>query len=172
MIVPGGWLGWLATVPLPVNCMNRAGVFRSFLLVLLVHLVRATTASFALVLALASAFGLAFALVAIALIVMTPIRVGLRLQLNREALLVIALIFVVLAAPTEGTGNGTPVVFGHFSLAASVRLLFLALHHEALVPILVWPWTRPTFSSQELEVAFGGVTSVECGYYDVSCLPF
>ena len=50
----------------------------------------------------------------------------------------VALIFVVLAAYIEGIGDGAPVVIWHLGIAAAVRLLLLALHHETLVPITVW----------------------------------
>ena len=57
----------------------------------------------------------------------------------------VAFIFVVLATPTERTGDGTLVVIRHFGLAAGVGRVFLALHHEALVPTTVWDMDGATF---------------------------
>ena len=45
------------------------------------------------------------------------------------------IIFVVLAASVEDTGNGTPVVLWHPGVAAGVGLLILSPHHEPLVAI-------------------------------------
>ena len=95
-------------------------------------LVRNSAPSIAFVSALAMALGPSFAVVATALAVLTPIREELTVQLGRDPLLVVALIFGVLAASTEGASNGTLVMMWHLRLAAVVGFLHPALHQEAL----------------------------------------
>ena len=50
----------------------------------------------------------------------------------------VALVLVVLALATEGTGDGVPVMDGHLGLAAGVGLLLLFLEFEALVLVAIW----------------------------------
>ena len=56
----------------------------------------------------------------------------LTLQLCRQALLVVPLILVVLPLPTEGRGDGTPVVIRQLLSGAGVGLLLLPLDYEAV----------------------------------------
>ena len=56
----------------------------------------------------------------------------LTLQLRRQALLVVALILVVLSLPTEGKGDGAPVVIRQLLLGAGVGLLLLPSDYEAV----------------------------------------
>ena len=69
--------------------------------------------------AFSSTFGRAFARI-------------LTVQLCRQALLVVAVILIVLPLPTEGTGDGTPVVIRHLCLGAGVGLLLFPFDYEAV----------------------------------------
>ena len=81
---------------------------------------------------------LPFPLLPLPLLFSPPLAPGdLKLYLGREALLMVALILVVLAACITDTGDGTLVVILHLGLAAGVGLLFLPLQDDT-VPITVW----------------------------------
>ena len=97
-------------------------------LVLVGLAVRASSSTFAPLLASATALGLALApvLVRVALVAALATAV-LVLELCREALLVVALVFVVLPLTTECTGDGAPVVVRQLGFATCVGLLLLPL---------------------------------------------
>ena len=120
----------------------RVGVSPGPVLVLVLVLSVRVSASgtFALLLAFAFALslGLPLALLAIALAFPASTAIlGLAFQLGEQALLVVALILVVLALATEGTGDGATVVVGHLGLSTAVGLLLPALDHKALVLVAV-----------------------------------
>ena len=87
-------------------------------------------------LAFAVTLGLALATVLVGVVLATGLATGvLGLKLDREALLVVALVLVVLPLATEPTGDCTPVVVWQLGLAAGVGLLLRPLDHEA-VPLV------------------------------------
>ena len=134
----------------------RVGVASVLVLVLVVFVCLAISASSSSTLALVLAFPTALRLAAagvVAIVLATALagviaialatalaRAFVRifaLQLRRQALLVVALILVVLPLPTEGTGDGAPVVIRQPSLGAGVGLLLFPLDHDAISLVAV-----------------------------------
>ena len=132
----------------------RVGVASVLVLVLVVHVwlaVASSSSTLRLVLAFPTALRLALAgVVAFAIVLATSLATALArifsLKLRRQALLMVALVFIVLPLATECTGDRASVVIRQLGSSAGVDLLRLPLDHEAIPLVAIGRVIKLTMS--------------------------